>query len=300
MEQEWQKAKVKDDAADLEWAAAEGEDEEWECVACGKSFRSEAAWDSHERSKKHLKAVEALKLQMQEEDEEFGLDDGDETGLPEEAGAPPKSGSDDEVRDTAEPVGGQGGRKEVSPEDVLEDSVESKPNEHDVEEELDVQLPEAERQQKSQSKKSSRAPSPDLLPKSQRRARKRDMSVSGSNLVPDLAGEAGLESSTPSPVPPLEGAESEEHIPSKKEKRRAREAAKKAKDTSAQPTDKQVCLCSSCSPTTKWCISPEVSCVRYGVWDPHTVVCTSTRRAESCPGYITHSTEWQEGEEKVA
>jgi hypothetical protein len=39
---------------DLEWAAAEGGDdpEEWECVACGKIFRSEAAWDSHERSKK--------------------------------------------------------------------------------------------------------------------------------------------------------------------------------------------------------------------------------------------------------
>ncbi|EIW57820.1 DnaJ-domain-containing protein [Trametes versicolor FP-101664 SS1] len=241
VEQEWQKAKVKDDAADLEWAAAEGEDEEWECVACGKSFRSEAAWDSHERSKKHLKAVEALKLQMQEEDEEFGLDDGDETGLPEEAGAPPESGSDDEVGDTADPVGEQGGRKEVPPEDVLEDSVESKPNEHDVEEELDVQLPEAQRQQKPQSKKSSRAPSPDILPKSQRRARKRDMSVSGSNLVPELAGEAGLESSTPSPIPPLERAESEERTLSKKEKRRAREAVKKAKDTSAQPTDKQGC-----------------------------------------------------------
>ena len=61
VEQEWQKTHTRDDAADLEWAAAEGaDDEEWECVACGKSFRSEAAWDSHERSKKHLKAVEAL------------------------------------------------------------------------------------------------------------------------------------------------------------------------------------------------------------------------------------------------
>jgi DnaJ family protein A protein 5 len=52
---------------DLEWAVAEGGDDEqeWECVVCGKAFRSEAAWDSHERSKKHLKEVERLKLEMQ-------------------------------------------------------------------------------------------------------------------------------------------------------------------------------------------------------------------------------------------
>lgn len=287
MEQEWQKAKVKDDAADLEWAAAEGEDEEWECVACGKSFRSEAAWDSHERSKKHLKAVEALKLQMQEEDEELGLDDGDETGLPEEAGAPPESGSDDEAGDTVEQVDEEGPNA-VPPEGVLDANVD----ERDVKEELDVQLPEAELQQKPQSKKSSRAPSPDILPKSQRRARKRDMSASGSNFVPGLAGEAGLESSSPSPVPPLEGAESEERTLSKKEKRRAREAVKKAKDTSGQPTDKQVCLCHFGVYGTKWCVLSGLSCVWYGVWEPHAVVCTSTRRAESCPGYITLSTQW--------
>lgn len=59
----------------MEWAAAEGGDdpEEWECVACGKIFRSEAAWDSHERSKKHMKAVERLRSEMEEDEEEFGL-----------------------------------------------------------------------------------------------------------------------------------------------------------------------------------------------------------------------------------
>ena len=43
---------------DNEWAGAEMEGEEWECVVCDKSFRSEAAWNSHERSRKHLKQVE--------------------------------------------------------------------------------------------------------------------------------------------------------------------------------------------------------------------------------------------------
>jgi len=43
-----------------EWAnGQDGQDgqEEWECVACGKTFRSEKAWGNHERSNKHLKEV---------------------------------------------------------------------------------------------------------------------------------------------------------------------------------------------------------------------------------------------------
>ena len=79
--QDWQNvAEPSDSAADLEWACAEGaEDEEWECVACNKTFRSEAAWSSHERSKKHLRAVEHLKREMQNEELELDLggQDGD-------------------------------------------------------------------------------------------------------------------------------------------------------------------------------------------------------------------------------
>ncbi|KAF7316968.1 hypothetical protein HMN09_00431200 [Mycena chlorophos] len=74
VEQDWQKIDTSRQYADLEWAAAEGDDpEEWECVVCGKSFWSEAAWDSHERSKKHLREVERLKREMLDDDEEFGL-----------------------------------------------------------------------------------------------------------------------------------------------------------------------------------------------------------------------------------
>ncbi|KZT41263.1 DnaJ-domain-containing protein [Sistotremastrum suecicum HHB10207 ss-3] len=56
VEQDWQRVKP-EDGADGDWNDAEGA-EEWECVACGKSFRSEAQWNSHERSRKHLKEVE--------------------------------------------------------------------------------------------------------------------------------------------------------------------------------------------------------------------------------------------------
>ncbi|KAH7912019.1 DnaJ-domain-containing protein [Hygrophoropsis aurantiaca] len=74
VEQEWQKTSGRSGDDDLEWAAAEGEDpEEWECVACGKTFRSEAAWDSHERSKKHMKEIEKLKREMLHDDVDLGL-----------------------------------------------------------------------------------------------------------------------------------------------------------------------------------------------------------------------------------
>lgn len=75
VEQAWQRAGGMDhDAdADLEWAGGEGNAEEWECVACGKTFRSEAAWDSHERSKKHMREIERLKREMWQEEEVLRL-----------------------------------------------------------------------------------------------------------------------------------------------------------------------------------------------------------------------------------
>ncbi|QRW18381.1 DnaJ domain protein [Rhizoctonia solani] len=57
VEQEWQRSRSNaEDHVDLEWGLAEGDDEEYE-------------------SKKHMKEVEKLKRQMQEENIELGLDD---------------------------------------------------------------------------------------------------------------------------------------------------------------------------------------------------------------------------------
>ncbi|KAG8806759.1 hypothetical protein FRC17_004823 [Serendipita sp. 399] len=90
VEQEWQKVTIIDDGQ--EWEDAEG-GEEWECVACGKSFRSEAAWMSHERSRKHLKEVERLQREMLKEHAELGLVDPSED-----------MESDDENAEVSEPV----------------------------------------------------------------------------------------------------------------------------------------------------------------------------------------------------
>lgn len=111
VEQDWQKVTNDRQHDDLEWAAGEGEDpEEWECVACGKSFKSEAAWDSHERSKKHMKEIEKLKREMVKENEELGLsgevrDDDDErdyvvevdgNGVPQPPSTPPEKCQDND------------------------------------------------------------------------------------------------------------------------------------------------------------------------------------------------------------
>jgi DnaJ homolog subfamily A member 5 len=74
VEQDWQKPDTGALDHHLDWVEAEGDEaEQWECVACAKTFRSEAAWASHERSRKHLKEVERLWREMQHEDETLGL-----------------------------------------------------------------------------------------------------------------------------------------------------------------------------------------------------------------------------------
>lgn len=110
IEQAWQKVDHSNAHDDLEWAAVEGgeDPEEWECVVCAKTFRSEAAWDSHERSKKHLKEVERVKKQMLDEDEEFELDgdiDVEVFGVEEgsESGMPPTSSSHPVARSPSPP-----------------------------------------------------------------------------------------------------------------------------------------------------------------------------------------------------
>ena len=99
-EQEWQKMKIEqssdDDDDDDEEEEEEDEAKEDEnrnpeaqsngggsddekdfqeffCPACDKAFGSQGAWDNHERSKKHTKNMENLKRDMQAEDNELGL-----------------------------------------------------------------------------------------------------------------------------------------------------------------------------------------------------------------------------------
>lgn len=56
----------------------ESEDEQYECVACRKTFKSENQFDAHERSKKHQKAVAALRKKLKKEGVALDLDEEDD------------------------------------------------------------------------------------------------------------------------------------------------------------------------------------------------------------------------------
>lgn len=57
----------------------EAAQERVECVVCKKSFKSENQYEAHEKSRKHARAVQHLKRQMQQEDEVYHLEGPDET-----------------------------------------------------------------------------------------------------------------------------------------------------------------------------------------------------------------------------
>ncbi|ETW82939.1 hypothetical protein HETIRDRAFT_66827 [Heterobasidion irregulare TC 32-1] len=221
VEQDWQKV-ADAPANDIEWARAEnGGDEEWECVACGKTFRSEASWDSHERSKKHLKAVETLKRHMEEEEEELGLaGDGED---------------EDEGEDKGEDEG-EDGEAEINA-DAREIPTSALPSEPDS---SPAQKQKPKRRKKARSALPPDAPngSPQLTMSKREIKGQPNLSIENPGPSQGLAdveiqGRREADSTRSQPTEPPQ--------PSKKEKRRAREAAKKEREATATTQRCNVC-----------------------------------------------------------
>ncbi len=63
------------DEGEFSLSEAESEVEILECVVCEKKFKSEKQFEAHERSKKHLKAVQQLRWQMRKEGVELQLNE---------------------------------------------------------------------------------------------------------------------------------------------------------------------------------------------------------------------------------
>ncbi|KAJ9126506.1 hypothetical protein QFC24_001533 [Naganishia onofrii] len=63
------------DEDEMDESDEESEDEPdgWDCIACHKSFSSQGQWENHEKSKKHKQAMWKLQKQMLKEDKELGL-----------------------------------------------------------------------------------------------------------------------------------------------------------------------------------------------------------------------------------
>ncbi|KAL1800290.1 hypothetical protein ACET3X_000632 [Alternaria dauci] len=69
----WATARPADEVE--EESEEEVEEDLYECVACNKTFKSERQYDAHEKSKKHQKAIQALKRKMQKDNAHLDLDE---------------------------------------------------------------------------------------------------------------------------------------------------------------------------------------------------------------------------------
>ena len=83
---EWMRSsEVEDD--DSSYDVADSVKEHFECVVCNKNFKSENQYEAHEKSKKHIRAIQHIKKQMQQEDESLQFED----AKPESADRKPSS-----------------------------------------------------------------------------------------------------------------------------------------------------------------------------------------------------------------
>ncbi|GAB7353882.1 hypothetical protein MBLNU459_g4237t1 [Dothideomycetes sp. NU459] len=73
--------KVERDEHEAEMEESDIEEEHYECVACRKTFKSEKQWDAHEKSKKHQKAIYALRKKMQKENAALGINSESVSGI---------------------------------------------------------------------------------------------------------------------------------------------------------------------------------------------------------------------------
>ncbi|KAJ4013219.1 hypothetical protein NW752_006494 [Fusarium irregulare] len=74
---EWAQTRSDDNGAEGDFSESEEESEVeiLECVVCNKNFKSEKQLEAHEKSKKHIKAVQQLRRQMKREGAELQLDE---------------------------------------------------------------------------------------------------------------------------------------------------------------------------------------------------------------------------------
>ena len=65
---EWAQSRFKDEHEGGFSSDSEVEEHEYECVVCDKTFKSEAQFKAHEKSKKHMKLLKQLRKEMKEEE----------------------------------------------------------------------------------------------------------------------------------------------------------------------------------------------------------------------------------------
>jgi DnaJ family protein A protein 5 len=83
---EWAKHREPDEVEEED--DEESEEEQFECVACRKTFKSENQFEAHEKSKKHVKAVQALRKKMMKEGISLDISEDEEQDMADESEYP--------------------------------------------------------------------------------------------------------------------------------------------------------------------------------------------------------------------
>lgn len=96
----WAQSTKKDEHEGGFSSESEVEEHEYECVVCDKTFKSEAQFNAHEKSKKHIKLLKELKREMQKEGKDLDLKPKSQTVRPEENGAEEVSDAEHDVERT--------------------------------------------------------------------------------------------------------------------------------------------------------------------------------------------------------
>ena len=109
---EWAKSRTKEEYEGGFSSESEVEEHEWDCVVCDKTFKSEAQFKAHEKSKKHVRGLKQLKKELHDEGTEIGRANGHTTPAAEAEGR--------EATREVEPVQ-EAGQPRAQRDDALED-----------------------------------------------------------------------------------------------------------------------------------------------------------------------------------
>lgn len=73
---DWAQSRTRDEHEGGFSSESEVEEHEYDCVVCDKTFKSEAQFKAHEKSKKHVKLLKQLKKEMRDEGADLNLEGG--------------------------------------------------------------------------------------------------------------------------------------------------------------------------------------------------------------------------------
>ena len=130
---EWARSEEPEEEISDEESESSEEELQYECIVCSKTFKSEKQLDAHEKSKKHVKAIQQLQRQMRKENKNMDLDRDGSQASPARSRSPEAALSEhhpSDVEELADPASNltlaDGDQAEEADEDLGPDVADAK------------------------------------------------------------------------------------------------------------------------------------------------------------------------------